>query len=124
MSTTYETLAYTSETLVFLILGGGVFAFHHPYKQMGVGLFLSTLVILNVARFLNIFIVSLIVNKFRTVSIVSRSFQLVMVISGFRGAMAYALAMQSSEEVGNGDVMLLLTMGFSIITVSAVTPLI
>ena len=48
----YETIAYSAETVVFLFLGIGLFAFNHPYKQLGWGLALTTIVNLNFARFL------------------------------------------------------------------------
>ena len=30
----YETIAFSTETLVFLFLGMGMFAFDHPYEQL------------------------------------------------------------------------------------------
>lgn len=62
----YETIAYSSETLVFLFLGIGLAAFNHPYEQMGWGLALTTIFNLNFARFLNIAITTYLVNKSRT----------------------------------------------------------
>lgn len=64
----YETFAYAFETLVFLFLGIGLTAFNHPYKQMGWGLFLTTILNLNIARALNVFVVSAIANTSRTKS--------------------------------------------------------
>ena len=58
----YETIAYTAETLVFIFLGLGLFAFNHPFKRMGFGLFIITILIVLFARLLNVVIVSLIVN--------------------------------------------------------------
>ena len=62
----YETIATSAETLVFLFLGIGLFAFNHPYEQMGMGLVFTTILNLNIARFLNILIVSWLVNMTRT----------------------------------------------------------
>ena len=62
----YEILAYASETLVFLFLGIGLLVFRHPFRTMGWGTLFATIINLNVARFLNIFICTLIVNRFRT----------------------------------------------------------
>lgn len=61
----YETIAYSSETLVFLFLGCGLAAFNHPYEQMGWGLALTTIVNLNFARFLNVTITTFLINKTR-----------------------------------------------------------
>lgn len=62
----YETIAVTFEQIVFLFLGMGLFAFNHPYEKMGWGLMLTTILNLNIARFLNIMIVSKLVNLSRT----------------------------------------------------------
>ena len=61
-----DTLAHLTETTVFLFLGIGFFTFNHPYNEMGIGTILVTLFNLNIARFLNIFIVSKIVNNYRS----------------------------------------------------------
>lgn len=65
-SMTYETIAYTAETMVFLYLGIGLFAFDHPYKEMGAGLFLTTVLNLNFARFLNVRFCTWICNHVRS----------------------------------------------------------
>jgi sodium/hydrogen exchanger 8 len=65
LKTGYETVAYSAETLVFIFLGSGLFAFNHPYDQMGVWMIILTIINLNVARFLNIFITSWLINKSR-----------------------------------------------------------
>lgn len=59
----YETIAYSAETVVFIFLGLGLFAFNHPYHEMGLGMMITTIINLNVARALNIFIVTFLVNK-------------------------------------------------------------
>lgn len=90
-----DTVAYVSETMVFIFLGMGVFAFDHPVKD-NIGTIACTLVNLNIARFLNILIVTLIVNKTRSQT-TKFNFKtcFVMWIAGLRGAMAYALAISS-----------------------------
>lgn len=45
-----------------------------------------------------------------------------MLVSGVRGAMAYALAMKSVIDFKNGDVMLLDTLFYSLITVIILGP--
>jgi solute carrier family 9 (sodium/hydrogen exchanger), member 8 len=61
-----DTIAYVTETMVFLFLGIGMIAFDHPYEDMGAGSMLTTVVNLNIARFLNIFIVTWTVNRSRS----------------------------------------------------------
>lgn len=58
----YEVIAHGSETIVFLFLGIGLFAIPTPFKTMGIGMFITTVINLNVARFLNIGIISFLVN--------------------------------------------------------------
>lgn len=92
---TVDTLAYISETTVFLFLGIGVFAFSHPFED-NIGTMICTLINLNIARFLNILIVTWLVNKTRSVSTkFNWKTCFVMWIAGLRGAMAYALAISS-----------------------------
>ena len=66
LSLGYETIAYTFETIVFLFIGIGLTAFNHPFKQMGWGLCLTTILNLNLARFINVVICSWLVNRSRT----------------------------------------------------------
>jgi sodium/hydrogen exchanger 8 len=65
LKTGYETIAYSAEILVFIFLGLGLFAFDHPYEEMGVWMVILTLLNVTFARILNVYIVSWIVNKFR-----------------------------------------------------------
>lgn len=118
-----DTVAYVTETMVFLFLGIGMVAFNHPYKEMGVGTILLTLVNLNVARFMNIIFVSCLVNKSRSEeSRFNPKHQFVMWIAGLRGAMAYALALQSITELGvSGKVMLLVTLIYSLFTILGIS---
>lgn len=90
-----DTVAYLSETMVFIFLGMGVFAFEHTYSD-NIGTILCSLVNLNLARFFNILIVTTFVNRSRSQN---TKFNLktcfVMWIAGLRGAMAYALAISA-----------------------------
>lgn len=113
----YETIAYSAETVVFLFLGIGLFAFNHPYKIMGWGLVITTVLNLNFARFLNIWITTYFVNCSRSQSKIGPKMKTVMWISGLRGAMAYALALKASSELAIGNVILIDTLIYSFITV-------
>ncbi len=52
---------------------------------MGIVLLLSSLIIVGLARFVNIYFITMIVNKIR-VNPIGKKFQFVMWISGLRGA--------------------------------------
>ena len=122
MKIAVDTVAYVSETMVFLFLGIGVIAFDHPYKEMGYGTIILALVNLNVARFLNISIVSYFVNRSRSPeSKINGKQQFVMWIAGLRGAMAYALALESWKESPAGKIMLTITLLYSLFTILGVS---
>lgn len=66
LSMAYETIAFSTETLVFLFLGMGMFAFPHPYNDVTWLFVLTTIINLNIARALNVVCVSWLVNKGRS----------------------------------------------------------
>jgi NhaP-type Na+/H+ or K+/H+ antiporter len=114
----FEVAAYTSETAVFIMLGIGMFAFQHPYSEMGWQLFLFTLANLKVARLINIVVCSLLVNCTRTKeSKINCKTQFVMWYGGLRGAMAYALALMCALKFSYGPVILLDTLLYSLFTI-------
>lgn len=115
----YETIAYSAETLVFLFLGIGVFAFDHPLAEIGAGAVILATVNFNIARLLNILIVSFLVNRTRSEETrITKKAQFVMWVAGLRGAMAYALAMQSIQDYGKaGKVMLSITLIYALMTI-------
>ena len=84
---------------------------------MGWGLPITTLINLNVARFLNILIVTAIVNCTRTETKINVKLQSVMWISGLRGAMAYALALKCAEDLAIGPVILIDTLLYALFTI-------
>ena len=84
---------------------------------MGWGLVITTIINLNFARFLNIWIVTSLVNCSRTESKISRNMQQVMWFSGLRGAMAYALALKSVTDLKIGPVILIDTLIYAFITI-------
>lgn len=117
LKTGYETIAYSAETTVFIFLGIGLFAFEHPYKEMGILMVVLTILNLKVARFFNVWIVSFFVNKFRNKHKIDNKFKTVMWVSGLRGAMAYALALKACIDFPNGRIMLILTLIYSFISI-------
>ena len=117
-----DTLAYLAESMVFLFLGIGVFAFRHPVKE-NFGTILLTVVNLNIARFLNIGIVTYLVNGSKTSSTkINKKTQFVMWMAGLRGAMAYALALESVVKLGEaGRVILATTLLYALFTILGVS---
>lgn len=87
---------------------------------MGWGLVITTIINLNFARFLNIWIVTSLVNCSRTETKISREMQQVMWFSGLRGAMAYALALKSVTDLKIGPVILIDTLIYAFITILGV----
>jgi len=102
---------------VFLFLGIGLFAFNHPFEKMGWGLALTTIINLNFARFLNIFITTNLVNLTRTESKIPKNMAFTMWLSGLRGAMAYALALKCATDLEIGPVILINTLIYALITI-------
>ena len=117
LKTSYETVAHSAETLVFIFLGLGLTAFNHPYQQMGWAMIPLTIINLSIARALNIGIVTYLVNRSRNHKKVTPKFQFVMWIAGLRGAMAYALALKSFFDFEMGPIMLIVTLIYSFISI-------
>lgn len=119
---TVDTVAYITESLVFIFLGMGVFAIKHPYKEMGAGTIVLAIINLNLARFFNVGIVSYSVNKTRTkASRITNKQMFVMWIAGLRGAMAYALALDSSKTGMAGRVILVVTLLYALFTILGIS---
>ena len=82
------------------------------------GLFLTTVLNLNLARFLNVAVVSYLVNRSRSSkSKLNKKTQFVMWFAGLRGAMAYALALQASQSLAIGPIILIDTLLYSLFTI-------
>lgn len=114
----YETIAFASETIVFVFLGLGMFAFDHPYGELTFLFVICTIGNLLLARAVNILVVSFLCNLGRSKeSKIGWNLQFVMWIAGLRGAMAYALALKSYNELPVGPVILTDTLIFSLLTI-------
>ena len=117
----YETIAYCTETLVFIFLGIGMFAFEHPTEKASVGFLLVSFCNFILARAINVGVISALVNKTRSATEITPKQQFVLLVSGLRGAMAYALAIQSIFDYGvKGQIILYTTMVFTLITILGV----
>jgi sodium/hydrogen exchanger 8 len=93
---TMRTVAFMAETVVFLYIGMQVFTITTSFS---IGLIIWSLILILIGRAANIFPLSFLVNRFRAVKISPRM-QFVMWFSGLRGAIAYALALNLQESVG------------------------
>ena len=87
---------------------------------MGWGLALTTVINLNFARFLNVMIVTALVDCSRSKSKIPNKMKFVMWIAGLRGAMAYALALKSATDLELGPVILIDTLLYAFITILGV----
>jgi len=89
---------------------------------MSVGSVLLCILNFNIARFLNIQIVTFFVNKSRSESTqIGQKQKFVMWVAGLRGAMAYALAINSIDDYGEpGKIMLSITLIYALITILGV----
>ena len=65
MKSAVSSVAHLADTIVFLFLGVGLVAFDHPWDVMGAGTIFLAILNLNVARFLNILIVTFLINRSR-----------------------------------------------------------
>ena len=62
----YHLLAYNFENIVFLFIGLGMVGFNLAFKEMGIGLCICALIIITIARYLNIRGVSYLLNISRS----------------------------------------------------------
>jgi sodium/hydrogen exchanger 8 len=123
LQTIWQTLSSSFDVIVFLFLGIGLTAFDHPYAVMGWGLILTTIVNLNLARGINVLVISWCVNRSRRKHRIGCKMQTVMWVAGLRGAMAYALALKCVEpfsDTGMGSVILLVTLLYAFMTILGV----
>lgn len=86
---TLRTLAYMAETSVFAYLGMAIFSFEHNFQPAFV---IWSIILLLLARALNIYPLSWVLNHFRDTKITKRM-QFIMWFSGLRGAICYVLSL-------------------------------
>ncbi|XP_071959246.1 sodium/hydrogen exchanger 8-like [Antedon mediterranea] len=86
---TFRTMAFIGETCVFAYLGLAIFSFNHRFEA---ALVIWSIFLCLIARALNIFPLSFLVNFFREHKI-NHKMQFIMWFSGLRGAIAYALSL-------------------------------
>ncbi|XP_013067640.1 sodium/hydrogen exchanger 9-like isoform X7 [Biomphalaria glabrata] len=93
----FELMNFLSENFVFLYIGVSIFTFE-PNKWHA-GFIFATFFAVIVARFLNIYPLSFLLNLGRSNKI-RPNFQHMMMFSGLRGAMAFALAIRETDSEG------------------------
>lgn len=92
----FHSLGFFSESFVFLYMGMALFAFDLKWNFPFI---ILTLVLIIIARAVNTFPLSSIANTYRKRKISLKN-QLIMWVSGLRGAIAFALAIELREEDG------------------------
>ncbi|XP_069104244.1 sodium/hydrogen exchanger 6-like isoform X5 [Argopecten irradians] len=91
----FELTNFLAENFVFLYVGVSIFTFHA--QKWHAGFILSTFLAIIVARFCNIYPLSLLLNLGRRKKIKS-SFMNMMMFSGLRGAIAFALSIRNTSS--------------------------
>eukprot|EP00818_Percolomonas_sp_WS_P009374 CAMPEP_0117437984 /NCGR_PEP_ID=MMETSP0759-20121206/1814_1 /TAXON_ID=63605 /ORGANISM="Percolomonas cosmopolitus, Strain WS" /LENGTH=615 /DNA_ID=CAMNT_0005229651 /DNA_START=161 /DNA_END=2005 /DNA_ORIENTATION=- len=90
----FHSMGFFAETFVFLYIGMALFAFPTRWNFPFI---ILTLVLIVLSRAVNVFPLTAIVNTYRKRSISLKN-QLIMWVSGLRGAIAFALAIQLKDE--------------------------
>ena len=94
-----------------------MFGIDKPFQDIGAPGIISVCILLNISRALNIGLTSFLCNFSRRENKISFRFQFLMWIAGLRGAMAYALALESFHDYSTGKVMLVITMIYALFSV-------
>ena len=95
------TISETFETFAFLVIGVSLFGFTYSSVNIGYPQLMANFLFLIISRFFNIQTVSYIVNKMRIKNI-NNNFKSIMMLSGLRGAMAFAIAITNSTQEFDG----------------------
>ncbi|CAH1778714.1 unnamed protein product [Owenia fusiformis] len=110
---TFRTIAFICETVVFAYLGMAIFSFKHLVKP---ALVIWSIVLILIARGLNIFPLSFIMNYFREHKI-TKKMQFIMWFSGLRGAIAFALSIHLDVDKETKQVLISTTLIIVLFTV-------
>lgn len=93
--TFYHSIAYNFENSIFLFIGIGIVGFDLAWASTGAGLILTALVAITLGRICNLLLMTRICNYYRNVNFINLDWTKIMFFSGMRGAMAYALSLES-----------------------------
>ncbi|QDZ19404.1 sodium/hydrogen exchanger [Chloropicon primus] len=99
----FKIVARVAETFVFIYMGLSLFLGHQTFDMVSMWvLFLIAFVGMLLARVCNVFPGTLLVNTRRnSLRKISKNHQIFLWFSGLRGAIAFALAMKSTADVGD-----------------------
>lgn len=86
----FKSIAYVSETFVFIYLGIALTSFNHKWDTMTV---LTAIIFTLFSRLANIFPLAAVINMYRNEDRISGKTQFIMWFSGLRGAIAFALSL-------------------------------
>lgn len=117
----FKIVARVSETFVFIYMGLSLFLGHQTFEMGSMWvLFVIAFLAMLLARICNVFPNCFIVNTRRNAQRkISRNHQIFLWFSGLRGAIAFALAMKSTADVGDeaGSVIFSVTLLIVLVTV-------
>jgi sodium/hydrogen exchanger 8 len=119
-NTFYHSLAYGFENSIFIFIGIGFTGFNLGWSNTGAGLIMFALLATCLGRYLNIRLMTAVCNHYRRISLISREWMTIMFFSGMRGAMAFALSLQSTiifRGHNYGNIMLNITLFIVIVNV-------
>lgn len=116
----YTIFSHAAENLVFIFLGMGAFSFKLPFNSITSELALMSLLGILLGRMVNIAVCSGIVNALRRSSKATWRVQTVLWFAGPRGAISFALAVSALHDFRHGDVILTMTLVFSVASILVV----
>lgn len=121
----YDTIAHICENLVFIYLGLGFFAYRNYYSYVSAPGIIYLILIIILARFISIYLLSFFANIGRTNNYLDSKKQFFLVYAGVRGSMSYALAIKSDTDFKTeGKTILVVTLiytGFTLLYSSIFT---
>ncbi|XP_071084481.1 sodium/hydrogen exchanger 9-like isoform X3 [Haliotis cracherodii] len=94
----FELTNFLSENFVFLYIGVSVFTFQESRIRWDAGFIFASFLAIIIGRFLNVYPLSFLLNLGRTNKI-GWNFQHMMMFSGLRGAIAFALAIRNTSTL-------------------------
>jgi hypothetical protein len=92
---TYGVIAEICESISFIFIGVAVFVFDATFDFFDIEMLAYAIFVILVARAAHVLTCSFFINLTRKTNKVSPKFQFILWFSGFRGAMAFALAIES-----------------------------
>lgn len=122
----YSAAGSTFENLSFMFIGIGFFSFNHDWQNLGVMIFVVSFIAITAARFIQIYLLSWIINRFRDTRQITSSFKAILANSGFRGAMAFAIATNATytySSDNSGSAILTLTLVYACFTICVLGPI-